>query len=168
MRVGPELVTNGNFALWDSVGARIEDPTGWVVFGEVANDPEVSEVGTGEGHGGSGTGMCNLYLSGPGNVNINQQITPLVIGRKYRFSMNIDTLTGSIEVIDSPTDMFTDKDYSTIGIKTFTFVATGTELQLYLRCINADDVTFGDVSIKEDIPTELSRTGQHFLSHQIN
>ncbi len=145
-----ELVTNGDFAAWDSIGGRTEDPTGWTVTGEVTTDPEVSEVGTGEGHGGAGTGMCNIYSSDGTPIYIAQTVSGFVVGRKYRVSVNIDTATtGSIRIRDYGTDQWAGEIYSTTGIKTLTFVATQTTVVLRIDELGSGtDVTIDDVSIQ--------------------
>ena len=54
-----ELITNGDFAAWTG-----DDPDNWTIIGESGSDPEVSEVGSDEGHGGASTGSCNIYTTG--------------------------------------------------------------------------------------------------------
>lgn len=170
MLVGPELVTNGDFALWDSVGARVEDPTGWTVTGEVTTDPEVSEVGTGESHGGTGTGMCNLYASDNTPVLLQQELA-VIIGRKYRVSINVDTvITGEMIVFDAQHAMWS-KILDSIGVYSWVFVATHTNP--YFRIAKRGgvvgvDITFDNISVKEELPIELSRTGQRFSSFPEN
>lgn len=140
-----ELVTNGDFAAWTT-----DNPDGWTVIGESGSDPMVNEVGTGQGQGGAGTGYCNIYTSDGTSIRIQQTIT-LIIGRKYRFSVNVDTVTaGGLYVFDSGTTMFTDVTYTTTGTKTFIFKATGTSMLLVLarKFAVASDVTFDDASIK--------------------
>ena len=58
------------------------------------------EVGTGEGHGGSGTGYCNVYSSATANnPYIEQNI--LTAHRWYDFTIVIDTDTsGELLVLD--------------------------------------------------------------------
>lgn len=142
-----ELVTGGTFAIWTA-----DNPDGWTVNGEVGDDPEVSEAATGESHADTptpGGGMCNIYSSGAG-IEISQTLT-LVVGRKYRFSINIDTATdGAIQVYDSEYTMWTAVNYGTKGIQTFTFVATYTDPVLVIKRIwgDGDDITFDDVSVK--------------------
>ncbi|MGP1665287.1 MAG: hypothetical protein ACTS5I_05120, partial [Rhodanobacter sp.] len=57
--LGDELVVNGAVP----IAFTDDDPDGWATSGESGSDPEISEVGTGEGHGGSGTGWINLFTS---------------------------------------------------------------------------------------------------------
>jgi len=140
-----ELVLNGDFSAWTD-----DNPDNWTVVGETPPSPEVSEVGIGEGHGGSGTGLCNIYTSDGTNVRIQQEIT-LVKGRKYNVSLSIDTIiTGGIVIIPTP-EMFPDKYYTSIGLKTWSFVATETSMffHVYRRvAAEAADVTIDNVSIK--------------------
>lgn len=140
-----ELVINGDFSAWVD-----DNPSNWVVTGEADSDPEVSEVGTGEGHGGTGRGMCNIYTSTVSVIGISQIIT-LVVGHKYKFSINIDKVTNNkLYVYDRDTpDMFISVNYNALGLYTFTFIASRTTLDLGLiRSGTATDVTFNNVSIK--------------------
>ena len=114
------------------------------------SDPNISEVGTGEAHGGAGTGMCNLYTSDGSSIRIRQTIT-LVTGRKYRVSINIDTSTnGELRVYNDGEAMFATKYYTTTGVKTFTFVAIATSITMALirNLVAFTDITFDDFSVK--------------------
>jgi hypothetical protein len=173
MLVGPELITGGKFDSWTA-----DNPDGWSITGESggaigSRDPEVSQVGTGQSHanaGGETGGMCNLYTS-DGTTIILKQTMPIVVGHKYRVSIDIDTVTaGSLRVFDDGTNMFANQSYTTTGTKTFTFVATATSIIIGIarHTVAFTDVTFDAISIREELPTELSRTGQHFSSHQGN
>ncbi len=143
-----ELVTNGSFADWS-----LDDPDSWTVDGESGNDPEVSEAATGDAHADTpspGGGMCNLYTSGGTDIQISQTIS-YVVGRKYRLSINIDTITaGVLRVADDVNNQWVIGIYSTTGIKTITFVATVTssDLQIRRHIAITTDITFDDVSIK--------------------
>ena len=145
-----ELVVNGDFALWDSEGDRVGDPTGWIVTGESGNDPEVEEVDSGQAHGDTKTtgGFCNIYTSG--NYVAIEQTLILIVGRKYRLSVNIDIITvGNLSVADATYAMFTTGSISSTGTTTLTFVATNTAPLLQIkRASGATDITFGDVSIR--------------------
>lgn len=173
MLVGPELVINGDFADWVD-----DDPTsvpaGWIVHNEDTgdNDPEVSEVGADEGHGGVGTGFCNLYSSNDVRAYMIQDIT-LVVGIKYRFSVNVNTITAGLglTVLEMAHTTWPTKLLKNIGESTFTFVATYTDIILRIQSsykVDGTDVTIDDVSVRADIPTELSRTGHRFSSFPEN
>ena len=94
--VGSELLTNGSFANWSA-----DNPSNWTVVGESGSDPMVNEVGAGEGHGGAGTGKCNLYSSASNNLPaITQNV--LVANSTYEFEINVDTVAaGSVTVVDT-------------------------------------------------------------------
>lgn len=146
-----ELVTNGDFADWTTPGT----PDGWLTFGESGDDPEIDEAATGESHADTptlGGGMCNLYTSTGAVVRIIQEDIPLVISRKYRASINVDTITlGSIDVADVGDNAWdVSVHIDSTGIHTWTFVALGTALRLdVLRHGTAPtDVTFDDISVK--------------------
>ena len=162
-----ELVTNGDFADWTA-----DDPDGWSVIGESGNDPEISEAATGEAHVDTptlGGGMYNIYTSDGTVVYIQQTIT-VVPGRRYLFSIDIDTITsGALKSSPPPTGDWTNKTFTSTGITTFTFVAQSTSLS-FLVCRNsgATDITVASISIKAIIETDLSRTGQQFSSSPMN
>lgn len=138
-----ELIVGGEFSDWPE-----GQPDGWTVYDDPP-DAEISQVGVGEGHGGEGTGYCNFYASYGLFVSIRQTV-PLVVGRRYMASLKVDKIVAQgIKVYDSPTQMFSDKSYTTTGTKTFTFVATGTTMTFYIDSIlpGPADVTIDDVSI---------------------
>lgn len=144
-----ERVTNGNFATWTVPGT----PTGWTVSGESGNDPEVDEAATGESHANTptlGGGMCNIYTSNGTLISIQRNVT-VVVGRKYRFSIVVDTrVAGGIRIVEGAATMWPTVAYTSAGTYTFTFVATGTTVTLRIvrNAIEATDVTFDDVSVK--------------------
>lgn len=163
--LGKELITNGDFADWTT-----DNPDGWNVIGEVGDDPEVSEAATGESHADTptlGGGMCNIYRA-TGAISLYRSITT-VIGRKYRMSVILDTRTaGAIWFAAYETDFtLIKRDYKeATGELTFVFTAVETTTIIQISNRGTTDVTFDDVSVREDIPTGLSRTGQHFSSFQ--
>lgn len=145
-----ELVANGDFTVWVD-----DNPYGWRVSGESGTDPEISEVGTGEGHGGTGTGCCNFYTSGT-IISLNIQklygnFLSLVVGRRYRLAVKIDTLTtGSLQIFDFPQDMLPLTELDTVKTYSFTFVATKTNPEFYIQNFSPEtcDVTIDNFSIK--------------------
>ena len=142
-----ELVTNGDFSAWTA-----DDPDGWTVAGEVGVDPEISEVGTGEGHGGVGTGMCNIYTSDGTAVQMVSSLISIVVGRKYQVSITVDTVTtGKIGVGETAGNQWAERVFNSgdVGINTFTFVATQTTCEITIREFGlGTDITFDNVSIK--------------------
>jgi len=141
-RADIRLVTNGNFANWTS-----DNPDDWTVTGEVAGTDEVSEVGSGEGYGGTGLRKCNIYSTTDGEgIYITQTITT-VVGIEYKFSININKITeGEVGVNGLPTG---DETYDSIGIKTITFTADDTSIDLVIAggTALATDVTFDNISV---------------------
>ena len=142
-----ELVTNGDFANWTS-----DNPDSWTLNGESGNDPEISEAATGEAHADTptlGGGMCNIYTSDGTSVNLGQTVT-VVIGKEYKVRIVIDTITaGGLACIESNQGAW-NTTWTTAGTKTFTFVATRTDLWVFLQnqWVTASDVTVESVSIK--------------------
>lgn len=142
-----EFITNGDFSAWTA-----DDPDDWEVFGESSPDPEISQVGAGQGHGGAGTGLCNIYTSDGSQIYIKRTFSNFVVGRTYRFSMNIDTIvSGGIHVDSVPVGMMGIREYTTTGTKTFSFVAISTFANLHISNIpdEAADATIDNVSIHE-------------------
>lgn len=143
---GAEKLTNGNFSSW-SAGA----PTGWTKVGFAAPNAYLTQVGTNETYGGTGTGAANLYRVSGGAVSIRQ--TGLTIGRTYRAKVNITAL-GSDNVAgvcfaDPAVGGETSPLYQTTGIKTWVFVAQGSEIELRLISTATANVTIDDVSVVE-------------------
>lgn len=141
--LGSELITNGNFSAWTGIYPN-RDPDGWTVTNETVVDPEVSEVGSGEGHGGVGTGAANLFSSATANTpRITQTI--LSIGSIYEITLNVTTVIGgSILVLD--TGALIAVNYSTTGIKRIIGRAAGTGFRI--QGGTTADVTVDDVTVK--------------------
>ena len=146
-----ELVTNGNFAAWTA-----DSPDDWDEAGEVGNDPEISEAATGEAHADTptpGGGMCNIYTSG--SYVAVKRVISLIVGRKYRFSINVDNITaGGLEVNIGQQGVGTDFSDIFSGAETgihtavFTSVEGANTFLEVKRNSGATDITFDDVSIK--------------------
>lgn len=141
----PELVNNGIFSAWTG-----DNPDGWSVAGESGTDPEVSEVGTGEGHGGSGTGMCNIYTSDGTYIQISQAIN-LIVGKTYELKITIDTMITGPLLVAINGDV---KGFVSVGQKSFVFTAEEALMNLVIKRSGACNVTFDDVSIKA-VPTVI-------------
>lgn len=142
--LGSELIVNGDFSTWTGDDPNDGAGNGWTVSGEVGADPEISEVGTGQGHGGAGTGFCNFFSSATGGQpRISQMI--LVAGEWIKSVLDIDTVTDAgIGIIN----VFPTVTYTTTGIKTL--LARNTAVNFIIRGITPfTDVTIDDVSIKQ-------------------
>ena len=136
-----KVVTNGDFAHWTS-----DDPDDWTLTETAALD-EISQVGSGEGHDGTGTKMCNIYSTADGTGVFMTQTVTTVVGLEYKFSININTITaGEVGVLGLPTGNVT---YDETGVKTVTFTADATSFVLTISggTAVATDVTFDSVSI---------------------
>ncbi len=133
-----EKLLNGNFATWSG-----DNPASWTVSGESGTDPEVSEVGAGEGHGGTGTGMCNIYTSSS-TVHIRQEV--LVTHSFYRIALVVDTTTGAgITQYAGTTDFpRCGATYSAVGSFTREARAAGVSFRIYRQ--GATDTTIDNVS----------------------
>lgn len=112
LSLGGELLTNEAFADWTA-----DDPDGWTVSGESGADPEVSEVGTGEGNGGAGTGSANLFTSGGTGFQPLIQQSVLTIGNWIQTTVDISR-SGSLRMRDTGNGLL--KTYTTTGNKLLT------------------------------------------------
>jgi hypothetical protein len=137
---GAELITNGNFSAWTA-----DNPNGWSVVGEVASDPYVNEVGAGQGQGGAGTGLCNLYRTAS-EINIRQTI--LTAGQWYRAGFLIDTFTSGALRLRDRLGGFNETSYTTTGTKLQIGRAAFNEIE-FTGTANPTDVTIDDVSFKQ-------------------
>ncbi len=145
--VGSELIINGDFTNWTS-----DDPDDWTVVGEVTTDPEISEVGSGEGHGGVGSGMCNIFTSGA-YVVVRQNLT-LEVGKTYQITIDIDTIvSGALAVLHDVGSPDFGETFTTTGTKKIIFVANTTSLNLDLKRTGATDITIDSISCKEVMGT---------------
>ena len=144
--LGGELIVNGNFANWTG-----DDPDGWTVTGEVGADPEVSEVGAGQGHGGGGNGLANLFNSvTAGQPRIRQTI--MTAGEWFQFELDIDTkISGSITLLDGIG--FWGRTFSTTGSKFVTGGVNNALLQILVAA--GSDITIDNVSVKLQTLTSL-------------
>lgn len=152
---GAEVLTNGNFAAWTG-----DNPDGWTVTGEVAADPMVNEVGTGQGHGGAGTGFANLYSSG---TNLQPRLiqTALVTGNWYQRSIVVQIVAGGIYVQDENNGL-REGLITTSGTKVLTGRALGANAQIMGGNVSLPtDVTIDDFSIKSLTFTDLINVKDH-------
>jgi len=142
-RIDLAVVANGDFGDWTS-----DDPDDWTAT-EAGTD-DVSEVGAGQGHGGSGAKKCNIYSAADGTgVQIAQTITT-VIGLDYKFSININKITaGQLAVVNLPAPVDGDTDWDSTGVKTVIFTADATSFSLVIKGYTTDptDITFDDISV---------------------
>lgn len=78
-----DIITNGNFALWND----IHTPEDWNGT-NIDSDNETTEVGSGELHGGTGTGAANLYADSNQWV-VLWQGGSFVAGQRYKVTFVI-------------------------------------------------------------------------------
>lgn len=141
LSLGSELLTNGDFSAWTA-----DDPDGWTVSGESGSDPEVSEVGPGESHGGLGTGLANLFSSATaGQPRIAQ--TVLTTTDWYQWKLDVDTIVaGTISMLDAAGIL--QVVYTTTGSK----IATGLPGNAGFQARTTgppSDATVDNVSVKQ-------------------
>lgn len=137
--LGAELLANSTFATWSG-----DNPSSWTVTGEVASNPEISQVGATELHNGASTGACNIY-STSSVVSISQTI--LTIGTTYKVTLDVSASAGStgwIAVYDNATKV--SPAYHNKGLYTFYFNATSTTFKI--ASSGSVDMTIDSVSVK--------------------
>lgn len=135
-----ELILNGDFSAW--VG---DDPVNWTVIGEAGVDPEISEVAPHEGHGGVGTGACNIYSTGV-DIWLQPTIPILTIGKTYLVEIEVTKLTNGIILFRTGnTDPYTR--ITSEGIHRFIKICAGDTVFTF-RSLNICDVTIDNVSVK--------------------
>lgn len=137
--LGAEILTNpGNPFTFTG-----DNPDGFTITGESGSDPEVSEVGAGETHGGAGTGYVNLYSSA---TNFQPRITASLTAKLW-YEINIDMdvkNSGQIFIPNPPGGLFdcrTNGDFGKIGH------TANAGFQLTTFGVPAD-ITFKTISIK--------------------
>ncbi len=137
------LILNPTFTTWTG-----GNPNSWS-NNESVPTTEISQVGTGEGHGGAGSGMCNLYSVDGTWVALWQVV--LTAGAWHYANFGIDTVvTGGLSLVDSGSVLL--QDYTTTGSKNLFFVSLGGDVtgrfDIRRKIGAAADVTFDNVVVK--------------------
>jgi hypothetical protein len=136
--LGAELILNGTFAAWTT-----NNPNNWTVIGESGTNPEISQVGPGEGHGGAGTGRCNFYTS---SVALTLRQSVLTVGAWYRLEVVVDTVTsGSVNVFLGSALVAT---LSAPGTHVVTGRCLGNNVFSFQKSTTPTDVTLTSASVK--------------------
>lgn len=134
--LGAELLANGDFSAWSG-----DNPTGWTVTGESGGDPEVSEVGASETHGGTGTGAANLY-STSASLSLSQAV--LTANQRYQLTLVISArAAGAVRLYSGGVAL--SPLLQTPDTYTYTFTARGADMTL--TTYGATDVTLASVSV---------------------
>jgi hypothetical protein len=136
--VGAEALANAGFDNWTA-----GNPDNWTVTGESGSDPEVSQVGTSETHGGGGTGLANLYTSSAA-LTIAQSV--LQTGTRYKITLTIDGVLGTGGVVITNNGAQVTPVYHLTGAKTAYFTASSTDFTIAVD--GAANVTLSSVSCK--------------------
>jgi parallel beta-helix repeat protein len=140
-----QLVTNGDFVNWVS-----DDPVSWSVIGENGSDPEISEVGEWEGHGGSGSGLANLYTSDGTRIKLEQTLETKS-GVMYQIKVEVNKIAlGALKVEVDDGVVTSSETFTYPKVHTFHYIPTTSSTTI--RIMNADanepaDVTFDNVLV---------------------
>ena len=146
-KLGTNIIVNPNFSNWTG-----DDPDDWTVSGEVGADPEVSEVGSGQGHGDTSTGACNFFSSATANQprifqGVASGIDGIQLGDVYRFTIVISFLgAGVLRVGDSNTGW---NAFNTAGTKVFDIIATSTNVRISGDGAAPIDITIDSLSVQQ-------------------
>jgi hypothetical protein len=147
---GPNLIVNGEFDNWSN-----NNPSNWTIFGENGTNPEISQVGPDEGHGGIGIGACNLYTSAGANVGL-YETGRCSVNQWYLAAVNITHLnSGKLRIINPTGYQYGNYPISDLGLNPCTFwgIASGnfgfTRLTGYPNDITFDSVTLNRLSISQ-------------------
>jgi len=137
--VGPDQLVNGNFSAWTG-----DNPDTWITIESAPG--EVTERGSGQGNAGIGTGACNFYRPS-GNAFVQQSIITIP-GRTYRMTINISfhAGTGDLFVTPNPGE-FATQTFSTTGVKTIEWIATGTGVNFAIGALTGGDITVDSISV---------------------
>lgn len=116
----------------------------WTMVGESGGDPEVSEVGADEGHGGTGTGFANFYKT-TGTLYIYQNVA--TAGMRYRVVLDINRVdAGGIICYSNDTPI--SPTFRTTGVKSFVYTASGSTFAI-VAIGGAVNVTIASCSVKQ-------------------
>jgi hypothetical protein len=138
-----EILLNDSFTAWTA-----DDPDNWTVLWESGATHEISEVGTGLGHGGGGNNACNIFSSAGGLLSMSQTFATTA-GYRYQVRLNISFAAGGqVNVESTPTGDIPQTGYTTTGEKVIDFTATGASVTIHLTNNSANvNITVDDVSV---------------------
>jgi hypothetical protein len=149
---GAELLDNGDFADWTG-----DDPDGFLVVNESIPNREISQVGSGEGQGGTGTGSCNLFSDSGTIVQIRDQNT-LTIGKRYKIITVVSSFDagGVLQITSGVADYQT---ISSIGIFENEITANGVDVRLQTSNNTGTGYTVDSISVREANPLNGDHSG---------
>jgi len=125
------IVLNSLFSNWTA-----DDPDDWAVTGESGTDPEVSEVSSGQTHGGTGSNACNIFTTG-GSISIDQTVTGLEVGKNYEVYINLSaTAGGTLRVFDDANGQF---DFTITSVAEISEKFTCTNSTIKIKIENSTD-----------------------------
>lgn len=135
------IPANGYFTDWTA-----DDPDDWTVTEIVPPASEVSQVGSGQAHGGAGTGSCNLFSTAGIPAAIRQTVGGLEVGEQYDLVVTVSYASGSLKIWDVPGDF--SETITTVGEHHILFTPSNTDIDLQLIAENvAQDWTIDSIEI---------------------
>lgn len=129
-----------------------DDPDGWVVSNEIGSGGtlEISEVGPGEAHGGTGLGACNVFSAdGTTYVILEQDLAAaLTVGQRYALIFDITYRTrGALIAIDALNLQYFEI-FDSVGRHYLEFTATETDVGVtFVNDALATDITIDNVRL---------------------
>jgi hypothetical protein len=147
---GPELLGNGPNG-FTFTGGVID----WWTTQETA-ESEITEVGSGEGHGGAGTGSSNFWAT---VTDFNPRIIKaglLTVGKRYKNILETSLVNNG--AIQPWSGALLDSSITSAEKKSFEFVASNTSFHVWALSA-ATDVTLDNISIREANPLNADHVG---------
>ena len=139
----PNLVTNGTFTDWTGTSPN-EIPTGWSLSNRTASNYVTQDSGK------------LRYIFTTGTASVLSQTIPLIIGKRYRVTFQIVTMTSG--GLRAQIGTATPTDFTTTGIKTYDITADQTYCY-FARTVDNSDWVIDNIHIYE-IP-EWTASGNH-------
>ena len=155
--LGGEITQNSSFETWDDA-----DTINWWTHKDTNNNSGgglISQVGSGETTGGSGTGSVNYYTSSPTNFSLSTPQHTLQDNTLYKLVIDISRWeSGRLDLSFATTKSFTSSDL--VNNQIVHYFVSGGSYYHYLTVAGADsvDFTFDSISIKPVLQSDLSDT----------
>ncbi len=140
--LGSELIANGDFTNWTG-----DDPDGYTITENTPNT-DISQVGSGQGHGGAGTGLANIWRNGAGSSGDPAMVQSVLVAQAWHeFNIDID-VANSGRVVLRDNDRFFGT-FTTTGSKKVTG-RSGAGANIDLRqTLDPTDITIDNYSVKQ-------------------
>ena len=158
---GTELITNGDFATWSAVATPDDVPANWTETPNAAGNDANNHTTEAIADGTPTDGGSHCKLKSDGTLVKIAQASVTVTGKTYTISIEItNAADGGVQLLQGS---FTSPSLTTTGVKTFTFTAAGTTVEVKRTVGASCDITFKDVSVREHIDPQPSPSSTGLL-----